>query len=87
MQTHHFPDEDDQIQLRELRELVDSTADAALAVEGAGVIVAWNSAAAVMFGAPVNEAVGKPGGQILHGAEFAPLIRASVWNCWFAISL
>ncbi len=55
--------------LRELKEMVESTADAAFAVDGAGLIVAWNAAAEAMFGLPAAEAVGKRCGQILQGMD------------------
>ncbi|HZS05192.1 MAG TPA: LuxR C-terminal-related transcriptional regulator [Blastocatellia bacterium] len=55
--------------LRELKELVQSTADAAFAIDGAGVVVAWNGGAEAMFGLPAGEAVGRSCGSILHGAD------------------
>jgi PAS domain S-box-containing protein len=55
--------------LRELREVVDSTADAAFAVDGAGLIVVWNASAEAMFGVPANAAVGKLCGLIVQGTD------------------
>ncbi len=55
--------------LRELKEMVDSTADAAFAIDGAGVIVAWNAQAEAMFGVPENVAVGMSCGLILQGSD------------------
>lgn len=55
--------------LRELKGMVDSTADAAFAVDGAGAIVAWNARAEELFGTPSNMAMGKPCGSILQGAD------------------
>jgi PAS domain S-box-containing protein len=69
MRTHYFPDEDDGMLLRELKELVESTADAAFAVDGTGAIVAWNPAAETMFGVPASEAVGQPCGAIMRGSD------------------
>jgi PAS domain S-box-containing protein len=69
MRSHHFSDVDDQMLLRELKELIDSTADAAFAVDAAGVIVAWNRAAEAMFGVPASEAEGSACGQILRGVD------------------
>lgn len=55
--------------LRELRELVESTADAAFAVDEAGVVVAWNRAAEAMFGHPAGQTLGQPCAQILQGTD------------------
>lgn len=57
------------MQLREVKELVASTSDAAFAVDGAGCIVAWNPAAEALFGVSTEEAVGKPCGQIVQGSD------------------
>jgi PAS domain S-box-containing protein len=69
MQTHHFPDEIHQMQLREVKQLVESTADAAFAIDGAGLIVAWNVAATDLFGLTVEEAIGQPCDAILCGED------------------
>ena len=63
--------------LRELKELVESTADASFAVDGAGVIVAWNGAAEAMFGLSASEALGQACGSILQGADECGLVCAS----------
>ena len=55
--------------LREIKELVDSTSDSAFAVDGEGLIVAWNQAAAELFKVLPEEAIGKPCGQILQGID------------------
>jgi PAS domain S-box-containing protein len=55
--------------LRELKTIIDSTADAAFAVDGAGLIVAWNTAAAALFGMPAGETIGKACGEILRGSD------------------
>ncbi len=57
------------MRLGEIKKLVESTADAAFAVDGLGVIVAWNEAAESLFGVPVGEAIGKPCGEILKGSD------------------
>lgn len=57
------------MQLRELREMVESTSDAAFAIDGEGYIVVWNQAAGVMFGVSAKEAVGKPCGELLEGMD------------------
>jgi PAS domain S-box-containing protein len=54
---------------REVKELVESTADSAFAVDGQGCVVAWNSAAEQMFGMPAAEAVGKQCGEIIQGSD------------------
>lgn len=63
--------------LREVKELVGSTADAAFAVDGAGVIVAWNSAAESLFGVSVSQTVSQPCSSIVRGAdECGPVCNA-----------
>lgn len=69
MKTHHFSDEDVQMLLRELKELVESTGEATFAVDGAGLIAAWNAAAERMFDLPATEVVGKPCGEIICGTD------------------
>lgn len=63
--------------LRELKELVESTADASFAVDGAGVIVAWNAAAETMFGRSASAALGQACGSILQGADECGLVCTS----------
>ncbi len=55
--------------LRELKDLVESTADAAFAVDGAGLIVAWNAAAEELLGRRAEAVIGQPCGQVLHGSD------------------
>jgi PAS domain S-box-containing protein len=55
--------------LRELKELVRSTADAAFAIDHTGEIIAWNAAAETLFGLAASEAIGSFCGAILHGAD------------------
>jgi PAS domain S-box-containing protein len=69
MKPHHFSDEDIRMLFRELKELVESTADAAFAVNGEGLIAAWNTGAERMFGLTAEDAVGRPCGEILHGTD------------------
>ena len=38
------------MRLKEIRALVEGTGDPAFAVDGSGLIVAWNSAAGALFG-------------------------------------
>jgi len=54
---------------REIKELVDSTSDCAFAVDGRGVVVAWNGAAEEMFGVGVEQAIGMRCGEILRGMD------------------
>lgn len=55
--------------LRELQAMVDSTADAAFAVDSAGLIVLWNAGAERLFGLPAANALGQRCGQILQGLD------------------
>jgi PAS domain S-box-containing protein len=57
------------MRVREIKELVDSTSDCAFAVDGRGVIVAWNRSAEDMFGLEAQSAVGMWCGQILQGMD------------------
>lgn len=66
---HQITDREVHMLLRELKEMVESTADAAFAVDGEGVIVAWNAPAAELFGVPENEAIGNSCGLILDGTD------------------
>ncbi len=65
--------------LRELKTIVDSTADAAFAVDGAGLIVAWNTAAAALFGVQAGEAIGRACGEILRGSDECGVVCSE--NC------
>ena len=60
------------MQLREIKSLVDSTSDAAFAVDGNSLIVAWNQAAEKLFGVVTREALGKACGSILHCTSATP---------------
>lgn len=55
--------------LRELKQLIESTSDPAFAVDGAGLIAAWNQPAEAMFGITASETVGKPCGQVLRASD------------------
>lgn len=57
------------MQERELKRLVDSTADAAFAIDAHGTIVAWNAAAEAFFGRTAQETLGRACGTILEGAD------------------
>ncbi len=57
------------MRLREIKKLVESTSDSAFAVDGEGLIVAWNRAAEELFKLPAKEALGKACGQILQGID------------------
>ncbi|MBX7222248.1 MAG: LuxR C-terminal-related transcriptional regulator [Blastocatellia bacterium] len=54
---------------RELKELVESTGDAAFAVDGAGSVVVWNLAAENLFGMSAQVALGQPCEEILQGGD------------------
>ncbi len=43
-----------------LLQLVEGTADAAFALDGSGLIDAWNSAAKKLFGLSPSEVIGRP---------------------------
>ncbi|HKY05343.1 MAG TPA: LuxR C-terminal-related transcriptional regulator [Blastocatellia bacterium] len=62
------------MRIREIKELVESTSDSAFAVDGEGLITAWNRAAADLFGLSADEAIGKPCGQILQGTDECGLV-------------
>ncbi|MEW6126485.1 MAG: LuxR C-terminal-related transcriptional regulator [Acidobacteriota bacterium] len=57
------------MRLREIKSLVDSTSDSAFAVDGNGLIVAWNQAAERLFGLPMRDVLGKSCGSILQGTD------------------
>jgi PAS domain S-box-containing protein len=59
---------------REIKELVASTADCAFAVDGFGLVVAWNRAAEAMFGLTAQEAIGQPCGKIIQGMDECGLV-------------
>lgn len=57
------------MRLEEIKKMTDSTADAAFAVDGEGLVVAWNHAAETLFALPAGEALGRPCGDIVQGAD------------------
>jgi len=57
------------MRVREIRELVNSTSDSAFAVDGGGLIVAWNNTAEAMFGRPAEEAMGLTCAEIIQGFD------------------
>jgi len=57
------------MRIREIKQLVESTSDAAFAVDGSGQIVAWNTASEVMFGLTAAGAIGKKCGDIIQGMD------------------
>lgn len=54
---------------QELKKLVESTADAAFAVDRLGLIAAWNKGAEELFGLPADEALGRECGAVLRGMD------------------
>ena len=66
------------MRLKEIRSLVESAGDPAFAVDGSGLIVAWNSAAGALFGVTAGEAVGKPCNRIIQGADECGLVCSDV---------
>lgn len=53
----------------QIKKMIESTSDAAFAVDGEGLIVAWNNAAEALFALSAKEALGRPCGEILQGAD------------------
>ena len=53
----------------DIKRMVASTSDAAFAVDGQGLVVAWNLAAEALFALPASEAMGRPCGEIVEGAD------------------
>lgn len=53
----------------DIKRMVASTSDAAFAVDGQGLVVAWNQAAEGLFALPANEAIGRRCGEIVEGAD------------------
>src|SRR6266496_1936670 len=53
----------------EIKRMAESTSDAAFAVDGEGLVVAWNHAAEALFALPASEAMGRPCGDIVQGAD------------------
>jgi len=62
----------------EIKKLVASTLDAAFAVDGEGLVVAWNQAAEALFVLPAGEALGRPCAEIVEGSdECGPVCSAA----------
>jgi PAS domain S-box-containing protein len=57
------------MRLRELRDLVASTTDAAFAVGAAGEVVIWNAGAEVLFGIAAADAVGRDCADLIKGSD------------------
>lgn len=57
------------MRLQQVRKLVENTADPAYAVDRAGCIAAWNSAAEAMFTLASRDAIGRPCHEIINGAD------------------
>lgn len=53
----------------EIKRMVASTSDAAFASDGEGLIIAWNQAAEALLALPAREAIGRPCGDIIQGAD------------------
>ena len=53
----------------EIKRMTESTSDPAFAVDGQGLIVAWNRAAEALFALPASEAIGRPCGDIVQGTD------------------
>lgn len=57
------------MQQRELKRLVDGTADPAYVLDGDGAICAWNTAAAELFELAEHEVTGRSCAEVLHGVD------------------
>lgn len=55
--------------LKDIEELVASTADPAFAVDGSGVVIAWNAACVALLGRSAGDAVGHRCASILDGID------------------
>lgn len=53
----------------EIKSMVASTSDAAFAIDGEGLVVAWNQAAEALFALPASEAMGRHCAEIVQGAD------------------
>ena len=53
----------------EIKKMAESTSDPAFAVDGEGLIVAWNRAAEALFALPASQAIGRPCGEIVQGTD------------------
>ncbi len=54
---------------REIKSLVESTADPAFSVNGMHAIEAWNEAAEALFGITAEDAIGKPCSSVINGYD------------------
>ena len=57
------------MQLRELKELVANTADAAFAIDASGTITAWNPGAEALFGYAAADALGRFCADVVHASD------------------
>jgi PAS domain S-box-containing protein len=65
---------------QDVEELVQSTGDAAFAVDRTGAIVAWNKPAENLFGIPAAEARDRPCNEVVRGRdECAPVCSSDCW--------
>jgi PAS domain S-box-containing protein len=62
------------LRTEDITKMVASTSDAAFAVDGEGLIVAWNQAAETLFALSVGEAIGRQCGDIVQGADECGLV-------------
>lgn len=65
---------------QDIEKLVESTGDAAFAVDGTGAVVAWNGTAEALFGLSAPEARGRPCFEIVRGRDDeGPVCREGCW--------
>ena len=62
------------MKLKEVRQLVGGTADAAFAADAAGQIAAWNRGAEELFGVPAAQALGMACSDLINGRDECGLI-------------
>ena len=62
------------MRIREIKALVDGTSDSAFAVDGNGLIIAWNQAAEKLFGLRASDALDKSCGSIIQGMDECGLV-------------
>ena len=58
-----------QMKVEDIKRMVASTSDAAFAVDGEGLVVAWNLAAEALFALSAGEAIGRQCGDIVQGTD------------------
>jgi PAS domain S-box-containing protein len=61
----------------EIKRMTESTSDPAFAVDGDGVIVAWNEAAEALFHMGAAEAIGRHCGDIVNGTDECGIVCSS----------